>query len=457
MGGGGMSSLRTTMLHLRVRGLATATSAGAAVTVLTMVAAAVWFGPRLTPGAAATGPAELMPGPLGVLIWVLWLWLWPALPVAAVAGRGTGSAPPLPALPLGTRGRALAEAAVVLASLIAGWAVAGAAGAITSAGVAWWMTVVQLVPTTVAWALPARSLEEPMYRSLAVAAVLGCGRGMGLFERPEAAAVWSLGVAALVVLVGTWRPPVGAARPRARRPVVGSRPARAPRVQLNHDLWSAPLSQSGGWMAAAALLLAAAVVLDAAGRLPEWGFLVAANLFLVAALQLVLRPFGSDLLMAGLAGRRDARRGDFLAAFARLPVSRVAVLRRVWLHGAVGSLAAWLVVVLAVVVRARLVQGRFAFLDAAGGDVSGYVGWALMPVPMLAGLLVVAADGRRVATTVALLAIVLSFQTLLLTTTAMALMGLPPGAVEAGAMAFQAALLIAAALPATTSLVRSEP
>ena len=174
-------------IHFRVR-LATTLSDPFALSLVVLFALAslvFWPQPQLM-RAAASGPA------VDIIAWVLWLQLWPAIPLIYVGGRATGRGDAdlatrgLPALPVGPRMRALAEVAVVALAVLAvripalltfqGHDLAEAVHA-TLAG------LLIMLPTMVSWALPATSVHLYMLRPLVLAVLLLGAMQLGLLGR----------------------------------------------------------------------------------------------------------------------------------------------------------------------------------------------------------------------------------------------------------------------------------
>jgi hypothetical protein len=412
--------------HLRVRARTCllSPSAIAVLVLFGLAGTALWPGPSFV-SPAAGDQLDLFEGGVAAFgMHLLWLYLWPMLPMVYVRGRATGAAHsnPLsfigaPALPASPAARALAEATLALAAMggvrIAALALGRGVEALplvapTLAG------AVFLLPMALAWGLPAADLNHFMWRPLAVA-VLATGLHAGGGWLHSQSGLVAVGLALGILVLATarielpgWRPRT-ADEPAARR----VRPAARPDVCLRRDAWARVATTWGPWLALAAALFVLALVLEARGVDPGWLFFAGFEVFLVIGLQPAFRPFNLDLVGASLVGKHGASRGDFMRAWAVLPVGREAVLRRVWLHGMVTGLVVWIVPVGLLAVRTRLRLGQWGLRDTSGDSLLEFIVLGAAMIPMFAGLLVAAALGRRLETALSGLPIVLGVYTVL--------------------------------------------
>ncbi|MCD4748965.1 MAG: hypothetical protein K8R59_06295 [Thermoanaerobaculales bacterium] len=395
------SLFRSFRLHLKARAQACFRSPSAWVALVSFGLIGVLYWPSAT-----VNPLEETREGLPILlVWLLWFWLWPMPPMVYARGRTTeksGNAllgvGGVPTLPVGPRTRALAEAAftLVVLGIIRHVAISiyqgqwsWRASAETLAGGFF------LLPVFLAWALPNRNPATFMLRPLAVA-VLAAGVHVagGFFDTWWGIVGAGLLLSALVLStagleVPEWRTK-GAPQPKSRRRREAIRPTR----QLSRDAWLPLLKSWGPWVFLAVIAYALCMILDVHGSSWKWIFFAGFEVFLVIILQPLLRPFNSNLVAESLVGKHEVSRGDFLRAWSVLPVSPAAVLRRVWLHGAVVGLVLWTVPVAMLIIRHRLLEGLWSVTGGIGNLMQFVVVGAFF-VPMMAGLLVAVALGRR--------------------------------------------------------------
>jgi hypothetical protein len=341
---------------------------------------------------------------VATMIWVMWLYLWPALPAMAASGRttgGQGTAMRLrafPPLPVGPRMRAVAETCVVLAyvvlvRVIARWAFPAAE--LTENSSASSLDLLLMVPTILAWVAPAPSINFFMLRPLALAALLAIAVQLGMTSTDVGLVSTALAVTGLcLATIGReWRAPL--IRRRIPRAVERVRPGIDPARRLRGDAWRLPAATWGPAVLSLVLLVVVLLALDLYRSLPMYALPLVSGLLISTAIVLSLRPFDSNLIGMGLSGKQGARIGDFMRAWSVLPVRPGSVLRLVYLHGLVVMGGLWLGFVVALMARSWFRFGRLGLLTADGGDLSVVVIPFAAAVPCLAGLLVAAAVGDR--------------------------------------------------------------
>jgi len=403
--------------------------------------------------------------PLWLLgVYALWTWSWVlARPFSGGRGNWGGRPWPLPALPIGFRGRLVAEALAALvlvpamgllvaavlawgASLgVFGDAIRSFGGAILHVlfarpeGVLWYAAVLGslALPVVLAWLAPIRE-DGPYYgRSFLVAALAGLGilwiPGSFLFR----AVVSGLGLSAAVVasqsltLVMPFRrgtpSPESLSRPalepegcfrrdrreRLRRPVLRY---AVPAVLL---LVAGPLSRSFLGLGKGFLLLS---VLAAAGLLA----------------QVYKQPVGIDLFATDRAARSPTLfSGAYARAWSALPLAPETVRRSVYVHGLGSAALMWL----------------FFFAHTLFATALGLPWWPwrwdlplALAVPCAAGLLVCGAVGDSVRGTLSALALFLLFLAHIVTL-ALASQTLDPASVTAIDAGVVLALAVVGGLP----------
>jgi hypothetical protein len=341
---------------------------------------------------------------VATMVWVMWLYLWPALPAMAASGRttgGQGTAMRLrafPTLPVGPRARAAAETCVVLAyvvlvRVIARWAFPAAD--VTGTGTATNLDLLVMVPTIVAWAAPAPSINFFLLRPLALATLLAIAVRLGMTSTVVGLVSTTLAVTGLcLATVGhEWRSP--RIRRRVPRAVERVRPGIDPARRLTRDAWRLPMATWGPVVLSLVLLVVVLLALDLYRSLPVYALPLLGGLLVSAGIVLSLRPFDSNLIGMGLSGKQGARIGDFMRAWSVLPVRPGSVLRLVWLHGLAVMGGLWLGFIIALMVRSWVRFGRPGLLTADGGNLAVIVIPLAATAPCLAGLLVAAAVGDR--------------------------------------------------------------
>ncbi len=437
------SWLRTSWTHFKVRSVAVFRSPAAMTALILFGVTGIIY----WPGATSMDLAHASPldtineGMPLIIVWLFWFWLWPMLPMVYVGGRATGKARsnPLaflgaPALPVGPGARALAEA--VLALSVMGTVRFGLAGLSWLQGPwgadfsnAWTQQqsiaiaqifsqtlggAIIILPMALAWALPASSLNFFMWRPLAVAVVAtglhAVGGPLGTWPGVVLA---GLTLSALVLYSTRFEGPRWRWKPALRPAGSRARPALGPQTQLNRDAWLPITRTWGPWFALATLVFIIGLVLDVRGLGWDWAFFGGFELFLIIGLQPLFRPLGLNVVAESLVGKHGAERGDFMRSWAVLPVGHEAVLRRVWLHGMVIGLILWAVPVGLLALRARLRLGSWGLRAADGHSLGEFVILGAAIVPMMAGLLVAAALGRKVETAVSGLIVLVGIYTLL--------------------------------------------
>jgi hypothetical protein len=367
------------------------------------------------------------PYPQRVLLWLmgvyaLWMWTWIlARPFSGARGTWGGRPWPLPALPLGFRGRLLAEAVAALVLVpaagllmvapVAAWAApflpgGGVVRSFVRAvlqvlfahpeGAVWYAAVLGSLglPVVLAWLAPIRE-DGPYYgRSFLVAALVGLGvlwiPGPFLFR----AVVSGLGLSALIVATqGLTLTPTF----RRESPSAGdlSRPALDPEARFRRDRWERlrrPALRYG--VPAACLLVASLGFLGLADVKPGFHLLV-----VLAAVGLLAgvykRPVGIDLFATDRSARSPSLfSGAYARAWSLLPLHPETVRRSVYLHGFVSAALVWLLF--------------FAYTRLAHALGLSFGSWhrdlpLALAVPCAAGLLLCGAVGDSVRGTLSAL------------------------------------------------------
>jgi hypothetical protein len=385
--------------------------------------ASLLYWPGLTDSAGSgwtrgdfSGPASLLFANAGML---LMLFVWSMLVSSAATGRvahgrrAAGSVgPALPALPVGARSRALADAIIALAIVLAvrapalflgEWAHRTFAPPVRFMGEgAYRLQFVEhslagaliMLPFLLIWQAPARTFELQKARPLLWVAFFFLAMKLGLLETLAGCAATSLALSALALFVVgrelhmplLWRRPV-------RDPASRQRRHRHPDLQLRRDQWLRPLPVVALFVAIEAGLIAG----DRWFGLPRpfltyGGILIGATLLGWTA----LRPLGSKLAIAGLSGAPGYRPGEFAAAWAVLPVRREALLRGVYLHGLIfGALS-----LIALFGSTALLYDSIEGSEARNLSLaSPFVRTILLPqlalIPCLAGVLTAGAAGDK--------------------------------------------------------------
>ncbi len=405
--------------HLVVRLRACASEPGSALVLVLSALATVLFWPgTLTPEGAWRLPGSAPEqGAAGAVMLVLWLAFWPAMPAIVAAGRAvtesrreSAMARAVPALPVGRVARMAAEALVVLLPVLAvhvpllfaggevrlllGYTGPFAGDAAFRAAVAGdaLLGAVLMLPTLLMWLAPASCMETMFWRPMALAAVLALAMRAGLLASPLSLVAVSAALSAVPVLAISrdW------SRRRRRAADTGgaasrSRLFRPPSVQLVRDFVLRPLPL----LAAVVVLEAVLVVADRAGSLPDMTLYWGSTLLLSVAFGFVgMRPMLSKQVIAGVWGAPGFRPGDFMGAWARMPVRPGSVLVGVWVHGAVAAAALW-GVVLTVALLSRAADPAAAAEPLAAGAVGRIILPMALLLPSVPGLLAAAAVGDR--------------------------------------------------------------
>jgi hypothetical protein len=298
----------------------------------------------------------------GTALWVVTChFLWPPIVVLFVSGNvlvrrtlGSATGPPLPALPIGPRSRALAEALVALALVLVArtpglllrpelvshaYLLQGAPQSVSGAA-SWAGTTILgalfVWPLLLAWAmvprLDARGLLGP---GIVMAALFFTRmRGMTASWPPAAALALTLSVLVLV-LSGTKIELVRAvAESGAKAPAF--RPSPGPLAQFRRDQWLGPLRALWPFLI---LVLPAPWALATVDRSFGPMYLTLQLLLLTAVL---LYPLGLRLVSAAAPGTAALWNGYYVSAWSTLPVPRETVLRAAYAHAWAAGGLVWL-------------------------------------------------------------------------------------------------------------------
>jgi hypothetical protein len=401
------------LTHLRIRMVWTFRNPAGMGLILLLAVGALFYWPGAHPLALVAETAFY-----SAMLWVLWLWLWPAIPAISAAGRTTGGrgastrVRALPALPVGIRSRALAEALVVLvvvalvrtsASLILPELDPGSFAIDTAIG------SLIMLPTLIAWAAPAHNLNLQILRPLFVSLMELGAALLGLMEAPAGVVSIPLVLSALVLATIHTTIPLPDLRGGVPDRATRFRPGIDPGRRLARDSWHLVFERWGVPLAMLAAVVAVVLALDVRGLAPRYSLLQAAVLVLVFVVTAALQPFGSKLIALGLSGRFGVRMGDFGRAWSVLPVRREAVLRWVYLHGLVFGAVAWTGAVSIILVRSWARFGVFGLHAADGGALGELVFPFAAAVPCMAGALTAAAVGDRLRTVISGVALLMVF------------------------------------------------
>jgi hypothetical protein len=399
--------------HLRIRLIWTLRDPAGLSLILLLSLGALFYWPGPDPLSIESEPVAY-----SATLWVLWLWLWPAIPAIYAAGRASGGrgastrVRAIPTLPVGGRSRVLAEALVVLAVVaVVRTASSFALANLDSESFAVDTAIGSLLmlPLLIAWAAPSQSLELHMLRPLVVALVLLGTALLGLTATPAGVLMVSLGVSALVLATIHTTLPMpdlrGGVPPRTDRYRTGIDPAR----RLARDAWQLVFDRWGIPLALLAAVVAVVLALDVRQLAPPYSLLQSAAVFLVVMVTASLQPFASKLIALGLTGRSGVRSGDFVRAWPVLPVRPEAVLRRVYAHGLVFGGLAWSGAVAIILIRTWMRYGVFGLRAADGGKLGELVIPFAAAAPCLAGVLTAAAVGDRLRTAISGVALIMVF------------------------------------------------
>ncbi len=395
--------IRSFWVHLKIRAGACLRNPGAWIILVVFGLTAVFYWPNVN---AAKNPLENPREGLPLLVtWFLWFWLWLAPPMVWVRGRaaaGKGEAPlgvgAAPALPVGPRTRAVAEATLALTVLGAirwmtlsfyrgTWSVEVALATIAGACF--------LFPMAVAWALPVRNPGTFMVRPILIAVLAAVlHQTGGFFATWPGIVIGGLSLSGFALLIADLELPELQRKVRTRGAADRFRRALEPHRQLARDSWLPVIKAWGPWVFLAVIVYGVCLIWDVRGDMWEWILFGGFEAFLIITLQPLFRPFNSNLLAESLVGKHSVTRGDFMQAWRVLPVGREAVLRKVWFHGLLVGLILWAVPVAILVVRHRLLEGLWSLTGGIGGLMQFVVIGGLL-VPVMAGLMVAVALGRR--------------------------------------------------------------
>jgi hypothetical protein len=364
--------------------------------------------------AMAPGEWRALPGWTTWRRWILGAvlvchFLWVPLVVLFASGNALGrpssaTGPPLPALPIGPRSRAVAEALAALALAVAARTplllvhppellfnfsyllmrgpgpvpatVAWTASTILGALFAW--------PLLLAWVTVPRLDRRGWLAPGLVMGTLFLGVGTGLSSRPLPASLLAVALSVFVlVLVGTG---IQVVRSASERPY-GARLFRrspGPRAQFRRDQWREPIRVL--WLFL--VLVAPGPLVLAILRSRRFELLALQLLLLTAVL---FYPLGLKLVSAAAPGSGAVWNGYFLLAWSALPVRRETVLRAVYAHGWAAGGLVWLLLCL------------YTWLYGGGPWLPLF---ELAGVVLAAGVLVCAAAGDRWRGTAALASLI---------------------------------------------------
>lgn len=361
---------------------------------------------------------ESRPSQIGVLValHLIFLLLWAplaALPVVGTAARSARAAAGgrmMPALPIGPRERALAEALVALtfvllartpALLLYGTDVVRFSLPLDTFGhgfSAWMLFCIAFVresllfavvalPLLIAWCAVPR-LDAVGQTGIAILTMTVAGATLaGLTYLPWLFVAFSFALSALVLgLVGLeWHlPSRRSASPRSTAPVapivIPWRPSPGPLGQFRRDQVFGPLFRPGVSMAVGvAIPLALALQATAGGLRTRMGMALTA-FFLLLSANLLVFPIGVRLVPSSNGGAASLFSGRFADAWAALPVRREQVLRAVYAH-------AWVVSCLVCLCFCGIVMGKRGASSALLFELPG--------LPLTAAFVLCAAAGDR--------------------------------------------------------------
>jgi hypothetical protein len=347
---------------------------------------------------------------LQLLLLLVWVPL-AALPVAGTRSRSvrsTASGRVLPALPIGPRSRALAEALAALtlvllartpALLLYGTDIGrfGLRNQFFGDGFSGFslfcavflreslLFALFALPLLIAWCAIPRLDGAGLARTTLLTMIVTGATLAGLASRPLWALAFSAVLSTMALLGLEWNlPGRRAAGPRSTAPVapmvIPWRPSPGPLGQFRRDQLFGPLFRPGVYRAVGvAIPLALAFQAATGGRRAGMGMALTAFLLLLSA-NLLVFPIGVRLVPSSGVGAASLFSGHFSDAWAALPVRREQVLRAVYAH-------AWVV--------SCLVCLCFCSIVMSNRGASSALLFELPGLPLTAAFVLCAAAGDR--------------------------------------------------------------
>jgi hypothetical protein len=351
----------------------------------------------------------------------MWIVFWSALPGKLVGGRAAAEErwgsfrTPLPTIPIGSRSRVLAEAALAMLIIVivrtpglwlGDWLRThsdfryGSYTTVSFPIFFWKRTFIGVIltfPVILAWASPVRRIETVFRRPITIGIVLWIAMKLDLLA--SLAGCIAVSGALTAILLATieieWAIPVRWKR-SAGDAASRWRPARAPEMQLLRDLFVCPLPLVAAivWIEIPVILLDRYVFHSAGDSGP--GVMAVGSALVIMALYsylpyyplrqiVVLRAFG-------------AGGGTHPRAWSILPMRRESVARSIYLYSLLSAIALWGFAMGLVFLSARLHSGHGTLL--ALDDTHGAAfGLLCLAIPFTtAGFVAAGAAGARVRT-----------------------------------------------------------
>jgi carboxyl-terminal processing protease len=408
--------------HFRIRLLATLASP----TSMFMLLVAGWSSLLLWPWFLRPS-LPYAPARVDLFVHLIFIFVWPMMVAFGTLGavESSGAKPSLvlralPALPIGRRARAVAEAlAPLLIALVVRFVFAevsllwfGLREPVTGEPLGWTDFAAEtaqgtllLLPGVLAWVSPVRPGRLFVLYPLTVATVTFAALQLGLIAIPVVGPLFLAGLAVLVLILAGhesgWEDRLASIGPRR---ATRYRPGLAPEVRFRRDQWAGPLRRWGLMLAGFVVIGVTVVALDYAGVLTEdsgdlyYGLVFGLSFSLIG--MLVLFPLGVHLFQTDRGGRDGSMMtGTFCSAWSTLPVRRLTVIRAVYLHGLVAGVVWFLflggLLLLAHTLELRSLRMLRFFLPL------------LVAVPAVAGVLTCTAVGDKVRGLIAFLAVLL--------------------------------------------------
>ena len=365
------------------------------------------------------------PAGIDFLVHLIFVYVWPMMVAVGTVGvvvgapKGGLGTHALPALPIGRRARALAEASAGLLLALAFRIACGELSRVwfgqrelvTGEAIGFpeflfetGLGALVMLPGLLAWVSPNRPGRAVWLLPLTVALVSFAALRLGILEIPLLALFFFGALTGVVLVLPDHEIRLPGRFPgMARRTVRCARPGIDPEARLRRDYWSGP-ARRWGWVVAIFVLATLAVFLyNALDPLPEEAqdfyvgvvFGVSGSVIGMAA----LFPFGVHLMQVDRFDASDSMMsGHYSAAWRSLPVRPEAVIRGVYLHGLCVGLA-WIVFTVGFVFLGKYL-GVFNQLSI----LRFFLPLGLV-IPAIAGVMTCTAVGDRIRGAIAFLAL----------------------------------------------------
>jgi len=334
--------------------------------------------------------------------------------MGSTASAGWLSAQVLPALPVSTRTRILAEATGgllllllprVLAILVLPLAPESDSLFVQAWNIehAWrhtWIGALVCLPVLIACCSPAEKNWFHWTRSFVVAMILSIIAMFGFMENLGLVAAISALLTIVLLLSYRVGPGFGMEilQRKDRHPVL-HRTGIDPSDRFRRDLWELPLRKFWPILGITAMLSFLAPPIVAWLGISEMYFAMTAGIIPGLAIFMLNFPMGVHIFNGekGL-GAPSGMRGTLQGAWAHLPVHRSQVTRGIWNHGMVGGLLFW-----------SMFVSHFLLMMYFAGEWDGLVWFhisMILAIPALAGFLVGGAVGDKFLNAVSILSLI---------------------------------------------------